>query len=295
MPRPRAPTLEEIQVVINTEVERLVTIKTSELKLQVSKLEKEIKDLKSEYIQLAGSVDSLNNLQQSTEVSLEQLEGTVESISSDDIEKLSELQQRTYSKLCTVEDDNQSAQDNMKVKVDQLEQDSKEKNLRLVGIQEEENENLKSKVVEVLNNKMNLKHITTRNIDDAYRMGKQKSTGPRDIILKFLERSTKNEVYRSRLKMAREDNPIYINEDITTRRSKLFYDARKMKKSGKLHNTWTQNGNIMIKIFESSTPQPVTSYSDLRAKVREHSDNAKNSQSNSDFEESDEDLSSLET
>ncbi len=291
MPRPKAPTLEEIQVLIATEVERLVTIKTSELKSQVSKLEKEIKDLKSENTQLAGSVDSLNYLQQSTEVSLEQLEGTVESISSEDIEKLSELQQKTYSKLCKLEDDHPSAQDNMRIKVDQLEQDSKGKNLRLVGLHEEENENLKSKVVEVLNNKMNLKHITTRNIDDAYRMGKQKPTGPRDIIIKFLDRGTKDAVYQSRLKMPREERPIYINEDITTRRSKLFYDARKMKKSGKLHNTWTQNGNIMIKISESSTPQPVTSYSDLRAKVRGH-DNAENTQSNSVFDESDEELSS---
>ncbi len=293
MPRQRAPSLEEIQVLINTEVDRLVTIKTSELTLQVSKLEKEIDALKSAYTPLARNIEALNNLQQSTEVSLEQLEGTVESLSSNEIGKLSDLHQKTFSKLCKVEDDNQRSTENMKLKVDQLEQDSKEKNLRFVGLPEEEDENLKSKVIQVLNNKMHLTHITTKNIDDAFRMGKPKSIGPRDIIVKFSDRSTKNVVYHSRLKMPRQENPIYINEDITTRRSKLFYDVRKMKRSGRIYKTWTQNGNIMIKLSEYSTPQHVMSYSDLCDKFQNNNDNdGINQSSSSDSEDSDEDLSS---
>ncbi len=53
-----------------------------------------------------------------------------------------------------------------------------------------------------------------------------KPTRPQDIIIKFLNGGTKNEVYRSRLNMPMDENPSYINEDITTKRSKgaiIFY------------------------------------------------------------------------
>ena len=120
-------------------------------------------------------------------------------------------------------------------------------------------------------------------------MGKQKSTGPRDMIVKFRDRRIKTLVYQSRLNMRRNENPIFINEDITPRRSKLFYDARKMKKSGKLHATWTQHGNIIIKVTESSKPQPVNSYIEMRAIV--YGNNSGDDQSDCDSEELDELLS----
>ena len=64
--------------------------------------------------------------------------------------------------------------------------------------------------------------------------------------------------------MPRENKAIYINEDLTLRRSKLFYDARRMKRSGKLAAVWTQEGNIIIKTSKSSDPLLVKMHSDLR-------------------------------
>ncbi len=64
--------------------------------------------------------------------------------------------------------------------------------------------------------------------------------------------------------MPRENQPIYINEDLTIRRNKLFYDARGLKKSGRLTAVWTQEGNIIIKTSESSEPIAVNTQSDLR-------------------------------
>ncbi len=64
--------------------------------------------------------------------------------------------------------------------------------------------------------------------------------------------------------MPRENTPIYINEDLTQLRNKLFYDARRMRKSEKIQAVWTQDGNIIIKRTSSSEPEVIKTHGDLR-------------------------------
>ncbi len=47
-------------------------------------------------------------------------------------------------------------------------------------------------------------------------------------------------------------------------RSKLFYDARRKKKAGKLTAAWTQEGTIMIRTHESSKPLQIRTHSNLK-------------------------------
>ena len=63
--------------------------------------------------------------------------------------------------------------------------------------------------------------------------------------------------------MHREDPPVYINEDLTLIRSKLFYDARCKKKSGRVSAVWTQEGTTVIKINASSEPLHIKTHSEL--------------------------------
>ena len=43
------------------------------------------------------------------------------------------------------------------------------------------------------------------------------------------------------------DSRIFLNEDLTGIRAKLAREARVLKKSGKIDDAWTFNGNAMIK------------------------------------------------
>ena len=150
------------------------------------------------------------------------------------------------------------------LKMDDIEQDSKLNNLRLVGIPEEEGEILQQKVLEIATKRLNLQTISESDIDLCYRLGKTNESKTRDVIVRFGSREKRNLIYRCRRNMPREDQPIYINEDLTIRRNKLFYDARSSKKSGRLTAVWTQEGNIIIKTSEASEPIAVKTQSDLR-------------------------------
>ncbi len=150
------------------------------------------------------------------------------------------------------------------LKVDDIEQDSKLNNLRMVGIPEEEGEMLQQKVLEVVNEKLNLQTICETDINMCYRLGKVNESRTRDLIVRFNSREKRNLVYQCRRNMPRETQPIYINEDLTLWRNKLFYDARSLKKSGRLTAVWTQEGTIFIKTSESSDPVAVKTHSEMR-------------------------------
>ena len=47
---------------------------------------------------------------------------------------------------------------------------------------------------------------------------------------------------------------VFINEDLTFIRDKIFYQAWKMLKNKFIHGTWTKDGIIMIKEKKQQTP-----------------------------------------
>ena len=83
--------------------------------------------------------------------------------------------------------------------------------------------------------------------------------------------------------MPREDPPIFINEDLTTFRNKLFYDARCKKKSNKIHSVWTQDGSIVIKVTETSEPVVIRYHADLRNAVFDDSWSGSDCSGDTDF------------
>ena len=85
------------------------------------------------------------------------------------------------------------------------------------------------------------------------------TTPPRAIIVKFASRRTKLRVMR---KSNQKDNPlqvadgtvhsVYMSDDLTQRRAKLAYQARLLRRSGAILDTWTYDSQILIKITRSS-------------------------------------------
>ena len=117
-------------------------------------------------------------------------------------------------------------------------------------------------------------------------MGKQKGNKPRDLILTFADEDKRNKFRNEsqKAKLKTEDGtPVYVNDNLTLARSKLFYDCRKLRKTKVLHSTWTQQGNIMVKINETSRPVVVYNHSDLRSLI--HSKITPISEEEDDFSE----------
>ena len=116
---------------------------------------------------------------------------------------------------------------------------------------------------------LDLPDVTEQDIESSYRLGKCKQGIARDVIMKFTSKKKRDEFY-SKWKSTpkdRNNKKAYINEDLTQSRSKLFYDARRLVKSQRIHSTWSQEGNIMIKVAESDTPVSITTHEELKSKV----------------------------
>ena len=71
------------------------------------------------------------------------------------------------------------------------------------------------------------------------------------LIVRFQRHSVRNKVFYSRrqLKDYNHDNNthLYINEDLTDFRGKLFAETRQKAKDGKIDSAWTSNGTIHAK------------------------------------------------
>ena len=71
----------------------------------------------------------------------------------------------------------------------------------------------------------------------------------RPIIVKFSNESIRDDVLRARFVLKEHnakhsDSRIFLNEYLTGIRAKLAREARVLKKSGKIDDTWTFNGNV---------------------------------------------------
>ena len=76
--------------------------------------------------------------------------------------------------------------------------------------------------------------------------------GPRAVIVKFASRRVKTRVMRARkqLKSLPKEafkHPIYFQDDLTATRSKLAFEARRLKQANVIGDTWVWDSKILIK------------------------------------------------
>ena len=96
--------------------------------------------------------------------------------------------------------------------------------------------------------------IAPQDINNSHRLPKPRNAPadqPHPIIIRFTRKADRDRVLKERkeLKKFNEDKlvKIYINEDLTTTRARLFAAARNHQKNGRLQQVWTFNGNIKVK------------------------------------------------
>ena len=137
-----------------------------------------------------------------------------------------------------------------------LEQYSRNYNLRIYHVHEPSDEtpaDCERTVLKLFQEKMGLRHISKELIDVTHRLGKKKGVGARAIIVRFVSRRTRDEVFYSR-KILKEKNgrsPV-IAEDLTARNYQLYCYARQADVT---KSCWTRKGKIFIQTHSGKTAQ----------------------------------------
>lgn len=147
--------------------------------------------------------------------------------------------------------------------IDQAEQYSRRNCLRISGIQESNNENTDEIVLKMSSDIGS--GIQLPDIDRCHRIGNpnRNRTKPRDIIVKFSTYRARSDFYKKRTSLKdRGYLRVFVNEDLTRRRSGHLYQARALVKSGHLKGAWSSDGTILIKSNDDSVRR-VTSLTDL--------------------------------
>lgn len=98
--------------------------------------------------------------------------------------------------------------------------------------------------------------LTPSDIDRSHRVGRLDDNGAgsrgrrsRDIIVKFATYNARQRLYvkRKNLRETESLKNIFINEDLTKKRSKLLYDARCLVRTKKLKSAYASDGKIFVR------------------------------------------------
>ena len=144
-----------------------------------------------------------------------------------------------------------------KYDIDRMEQYSRRESIRISGLPEpaeESEEKLRDSIVELgAAIGVNLQPTT---ISVCHRLGRRVAGKRRPVICKFVARTSKIALLSSKknLKGKEEYKGIYINEDLTRIRSKLFHKARQ---DDKVKNATTKDGKVICYMKEGIHPSPV--------------------------------------
>ena len=123
-----------------------------------------------------------------------------------------------------------------------LEQYTRRETTRIVGLPEEKGEDLEKKVLELF--EAEGASIEADDLAVVHRTGRT-GRGPRPVLARFVSRKKKKEVMvkRKNLKDKEQYKSVYVNDDLTVLRSKLF---KYVKDSKRFDRVWTVDGKIHI-------------------------------------------------
>lgn len=80
---------------------------------------------------------------------------------------------------------------------------------------------------------------------------------PAPIIVKFVRRRTRDQLFAARKQLKTMRPGVYINEHLTAENASLHRAARECLKQKKLFSTWTSQGEVFIKLTSAPDCQPV--------------------------------------
>ena len=157
--------------------------------------------------------------------------------------------------------------------LDALEQHGRRHSLRISGISEQE-EDTTAAVVHLANEVLAVDPpLLCKDISVSHRLRKPRNARPDEpspIIVRFVSRADRDRVIRERKKLKdfNQDKTVkvYVNDDLTSKRAKLFSTARSLLKRKHLKQTWTYNGNIKV-TMPNGNIRTISNLADLQALV----------------------------
>lgn len=198
---------------------------------------------------------------------IKNLEGRIDECFS----KLDEL----TAKCAALEQENS----NLKEQINNQEQYTRLNTIEVFGIPELQDENVYSTVIRVATA---LKvEVTAKDIDCCHRLKKlPNSTEPRGIVIKFVTRWKKEEIFAARrtqrifslkdiagLEGLDKYDPrkiVYINESLTKENRALLVKCREYKKNHDIKYLWIRSGKIFMRKADKSRAYVIKNVSDLR-------------------------------
>ncbi|XP_052259233.1 uncharacterized protein LOC127863649 [Dreissena polymorpha] len=128
--------------------------------------------------------------------------------------------------------------------------------LRLTGIPETEGESTDDIIIKLC--KQVNADIKLSDIDRSHRVGKPGHSKSRPIIVKCATYRSRQTLYITRAALKSTGfYGVYLNEDLTRKRSQIMYTANHLVKYKKLEGCWTADGIIMVKDLNHRTHRVV--------------------------------------
>ena len=137
---------------------------------------------------------------------------------------------------------------------DALEQHGRRHSMRICGISDTQEDTTEA-LVSLANDVLELEpQLMVKDISVSHRLPKRRNASgdkPHPISTSFVSRTDRDCVIKARKNFKEynksQNTKIYINEDLTATRAKLFTIACSLQKKGHIMETWTYNGSIKVK------------------------------------------------
>ena len=189
---------------------------------------------------------------------------------TEEIRSLREELRDREEKLCSLQGKLNMLEENY----DRLEQYSRRNTICIAGIPEDTDEDAMTMSLDAMNNIIKVSPPVERaEIDRLHRVGQKRTDGkPRQMMIKFVGYQSKKKVMDSKKQLKkvhasdRFPNTLYVNEALTKRRSTIYWHARSHKKEGRLKDTWTMDGSVMIR-FHSGSVKQIHSLAQLESEI----------------------------
>lgn len=146
---------------------------------------------------------------------------------------------------------------------DHSEQYSRRNCLRISGVPEQNEENTDTIVLQIATDIGST--IQLSDIDRSHRVGNvnRARTRPRDIIIKLATYRARLDLYKRRTSLKQSGHAgVFINEDLTRKRSNMLFHARRLLKAQRLKGAWSSDGTVLVKDNDNKVHR-VASLSDL--------------------------------
>ena len=147
----------------------------------------------------------------------------------------------------------------------------------------ESHESVESTFIKFCQDTLNVT-VSRSDISSAHRMRPGQKDTVRPIIVRFANRRTRDKIYRARKMLKRDrptasdqtqpiqrtSQPVYISEHLTKAASDLFFEARQLVREKRFFSTWTQNGQVHVRISSdaSTKPKVVKCHEDIKLCLR---------------------------